>query len=373
MKRAIVLLLLLAVALLALAGCERKVTNTVVSQQSSAACMTCHSDNTAMIIKAQGEWATSVHASGENVDYTNRAGAACPGCHNDRGFIDRISGRPFQNHYDSAAAIHCFTCHAPHTSGTLALRGGEKPVTLDNGAIFDDGAGNLCALCHHALGAAPKTTDTVKLSSSRWGPHHSMQSDMVLGTNGYQYAGYTYPTQSTHMIVEDVCKGCHMYDTTVHNGYGIGGHSMRMEDEAGNSMVPSCGRTQGGTNGTTCHPVEAKAAKTFAQFKSVSDTIDLDHNGVVEPNQIEMQGLLDTLQNVLVAAHLLKLTNGEYLIDTTGHTSPGVKADSAGAAWNWLIVTGDRCLGIHNWKYETALIRSSINYLKTGNPTTGGF
>src|SRR5512140_834382 len=94
MKSTKLMLVLLAVALLFVWGCERKVTNQTVTADNSSigsgACMTCHTDASGNIASAEGEWRNSVHASGERVQYTNRA-SDCPACHIDQGFIDNLT------------------------------------------------------------------------------------------------------------------------------------------------------------------------------------------------------------------------------------------------------------------------------------------
>ena len=77
---------LVALALL-LAGCEREITGTseTIDNIADVNCFTCHAG---YLDAMQGEWANSVHASGDNVDYTNRGGGSdCTRCHDQQGFI----------------------------------------------------------------------------------------------------------------------------------------------------------------------------------------------------------------------------------------------------------------------------------------------
>ena len=68
--------------------------------------------------------------------------------------------------------------------------------------------------------------------TSRWGPHYGTQADMLIGTNGYEYAAYTYD-RTTHREAttadgKDGCLECHFKATSQ---YVVGGHSFNMRAE----------------------------------------------------------------------------------------------------------------------------------------------
>ena len=104
-----IITLLLALALLMIAGCDREVTETVIVSETSD-CFTCHGDD-GYISQAQGEWKNSIHASGMTVDYTNRSG--CAECHTHQGFLEYQATGETSPPYDNASAIHCFTANDP--------------------------------------------------------------------------------------------------------------------------------------------------------------------------------------------------------------------------------------------------------------------
>jgi hypothetical protein len=359
MKRTIVLFVLLAVALLFVWGCERKVTNEITQVQqglNSEECMKCHNDETGALLQAEGEWSHSIHASGNSVDYTNRDGASndCTKCHNQQGFIKWLDSGLVEGPYENVSAIGCFTCHDPHTRGDMSLRIASA-YTLTNGVVFDHGKANLCANCHHNRTDVRVEVVDNKTLSTRFGPHHGPQADLLQGTGGYQYAGYTYTTSGHAGGVDDGCIGCHMGNPQVHDGNKIGGHSWNMVDEeSGYNLAPLC---------TPCH------AKAKTSFDFIADTVkatyDFDKDGVVEGYQTEFVGLMDSLGKVLYGKGVMTRTiTGS---DTTYTPKAVAVADKGitGAVWNYQMLEEDRSEGIHNFKYAKDLIWSSIAYVNT--------
>ena len=330
--------------LMTVAGCERKVVNEGKDSNELTSCFTCHADNDSRLLQAKGEWQNSVHASGNNIDYTNRGGLPCARCHQHQGFVDFVTTGAIHPPYANVAAIHCFTCHAPHSTGTLALRT-EAAVTLANGVSFNHGAGNLCANCHQALMSVTTITDDFMLTSNRWGPHHGTQADMLQGTNGYEFAGFDYEYSGHATDVEETCVGCHMANLTIFDGYKVGGHSFNMiDEETGTDMVAYC---------NNCHP----------------DAESYDYEGV----QTEVEEKLTTLQSLLIDAGVLANFYGEYLPNVpTDDTLIIADKNIAGALYNYLLIEADRSEGVHNAKYIIGLLDSSIEYLQTNLPGLAG-
>ncbi|MCX6833276.1 MAG: ammonia-forming cytochrome c nitrite reductase subunit c552 [candidate division Zixibacteria bacterium] len=348
----IVLIAMLAV----IAGCERKVVNEANNDnQGLSGCFGCHGEEAfgGAILQAQGEWQNSIHASGNNIDYTNRDKSDCMMCHDQQGFLDMLNTGTLDTlRYSVVSGIHCFTCHAPHENGNLQLRT-EAPYALRNGVVFDHGAANICVRCHHTrepLDVTLGTADSVTLTS-RMGPHHGPQGDMLQGTLGYQFSGYTYPTASQHGgATVDGCLDCHMGNPQQHDGYRVGGHSFNMtyfDDEAGTEYTLSgvC---------KNCHPA---ADSLNYNLKGV----DYNNNGAVEGIQTELQGLRDTLQIWLKAAGALT-ENGTTHVFSIKSTK--VPRNVAGAVYNWVLFNEDRSWGVHNPQYLYHLLKSSVDYMK---------
>jgi len=323
-------LLALSALLFGVVGCEREVVNVSDDTQPSySSCFTCHGED-GYLLAAKGEWDNSIHASGNNVDYTNRGGRDCTECHNHQGFLEYLATGDVTAPYDQVSSIHCFTCHAPHTRGDLTLRI-DDAYTLKNGEVFNFGAGNLCVNCHHSRVDVNELVVDNAVTSSHWGPHHGPQGDLIAGTNGYEYDGYAYG-HTGHGNVGDgnSCIGCHMGNPATHVGYKIGGHSFNMVDEeSGATLVGVC---------QECHPTAE----------------DYDYDGV----QTEVGLLLEDLASLLLAADLIDDDN-----EPVSDTIPD--AGAAGAVFNFVLVEEDRSHGIHNPGYIIDLLESSIAYMES--------
>jgi len=344
MKKTIFLISLTVLAvLLAIGGCERKVIVEHSELADASSCFTCHGDNDALIVTAQAEWRNSVHGSGASVDYTNREDSDCMRCHDHQGFLEFQETGEVNGPYDPVTAIHCFTCHAPHTNGNLSLRT-TAPYELENGEIFDHGEANLCANCHHSRFDVRTITDNYDQSSTRFSSHHGPQADLLIGTGGYEMDGYTYNSSGHASAVDNGCIGCHMANPEVHDGYRIGGHSWNMEDEeSGSNLAVLCEDCHAGADGE--------------EFDFTADQ-DYDGDGEIEGYQTEVEGLLETLADLLVA---------EGVMDSTKHTPlEGTIADGdvAGALQNYGTVEEDRSMGIHNFQYIVSLLQNSIDFLE---------
>jgi hypothetical protein len=169
---------------------------------------------------------------------------------------------------------------------------------------------------------------------------------MLIGTNGYEYAGYTYE-QTMHRVAagptndKDGCIECHMRATSQ---YVVGGHSFEMRAQANE---PLSGVTEVLNVGacTPCHG-EIDDFNEVGPGYSVQDSVD---------------ALVVDLRARLVTAGLVDATSGVARSTTTS-------ADSAGAVWNYLVAKYDRSRGVHNAKYIMGLLESSIQYIEGPAP-----
>ncbi|MEW6412784.1 MAG: hypothetical protein AB1483_09965 [Candidatus Zixiibacteriota bacterium] len=334
----------LALLLLIAAGCDREISGNVEYDDdfanASEDCLACHSG---YLDQAQGEWANSTHASGNNIDYTNRGGTDCTKCHNEEGYLSFLeTGTLPDVPFASVSAIGCFTCHNPHETGTLELRQTEA-VALIDGAVFDHGAANQCAACHQSRFAGSAITADQSVNS-RFGPHHSNQSDMIDGTGGYEFPGedYEFPLSPHANQVDNACVGCHMGDPRTHVGYQLGGHSFNMAVEGiDETLVGVCATS-------SCHGEDVE------EFDFAADE-DYDGDGDIEGYQTEMDGLLEELAMLLTTQGVLD----------DGSPFSGTIADPhlAGALYNYVYVEEDQSRGIHNFNYARSLIEASIDYV----------
>jgi Zn-finger protein len=319
------MILVAVVATLALAGCSREITTVTQELPSASSCFDCHSDEDTYLVAANFAWSNSWHASGRVVARSSSGG--CAGCHSTEGLIAVAAGESPVG-VDDPTVIHCFGCHAPHSNGDFRLRITE-PVPLQDGASFDIGSGNLCSQCHQSRRDVNSyVSGEVKLSE-HWGPHHGPQSDMLFGSNGYEYDGYDYGDMIYHRtMTDDGCVDCHFKYS---NTYAVGGHSfnMRFEDAEGEEIL------------------NAKACRLC--------------HGVLKDYDVNMvQTEVDSMMTVL---HDLLETAG--MVDDGGHPIEDfvASADSAGALWNFLIVEEDRSMGVHNSDYAKSLLDSGIKFL----------
>ena len=322
------------VAAVALVACERTVT-TVEETVEPASCFNCHSDQNTAIVAAEQQYAFSVHASGTHVTEPNDP---CSGCHTSEGFISRIETGIIPTGLTNPTAIHCFTCHAPHTNGNLSRRL-DEPFPLANGVTFDHHDGNACTACHQSRRNVNTyvTTSSGRVTlNNRWGPHHGPQTDMLTGTNGYEYAGFTYEQTNHKLATEDGCLDCHMKVT---ENLRVGGHSFNMAYDDGTEELINTGAC------ASCH----------------GDMDDFDYQGV----QTEIDSLVANLKGELVTAGLVTASTG---LPRTAVTS----SDSAGAVWNYMLAIEDRSRGVHNRKYLRGLLTSATQYIQGTLPTPAG-
>jgi hypothetical protein len=312
---------------LGLAACSRNITRVEQVVAGPQACFECHSDTSTFLVAAAQQWENSRHASGETL---NENMGACKGCHTSEGFLAVASGTTIADVVENPTSIHCFTCHAPHTNGDFSLRPTTvAQKTLMNGVSYDLKAGNLCLACHRSRRNVG--TYVVALTmSQRFGPHHGPQGDMLIGSNGYEYAGYEYEQTNHRSATTDGCLDCHM-KTTSQNV--VGGHSFNMATE-GNGILNTAACAK-------CHG----AVDSFAEIGG-------------EYSQASVDILVAQLEVLLVNAGFITM-DGETAVPS----AVAVSADQAGAVYNLLLVKEDRSHGVHNPKYMTGLLQSSIDFM----------
>jgi len=315
-------------------ACTKKTIVNSPPPSETASCFTCHSDSNTAVLAAEEQWERSVHSTGAHITETS---SGCTRCHTNEGFVSLVqTGTEIA--VEDPTAIGCFTCHAPHTNGNLTLRTTAPFVLLDStsSSTYDKGTSNLCVTCHHSRrNANTYVYDGVKMSS-HYGPHHSVQADMLVGTNAYEYTGFTYESSYHSHGVAEGCVTCHMATPV---GYILGGHSWNMEWE-GEENVESC-------NSAACHDGD------ITDFNRLADD-DYDNDGNIEGVQDEIDGLVAQLKDKLTAANLLD-SGGDPVARVVA------TADSVGAIYNYEFLLGDGSRGIHNTKYAVGLLQSSLD------------
>ena len=312
----------------------------------SGTCSQCHDAPTHHIKSA--EWSNAMHAVTTR-DPSGAGREACVGCHTGTGFVDRVNG--VKTPTTAYTPSNCQTCHEPHgrtnpATNTHLVRNLQVVTLKDGTAVTNAGAGALCMNCHQSRQNAAVYAATTA-GTARFGPHHGPQADMLEGVNGFMY-DKVIPTSAHGAVVKDTCVGCHMQtvDATDPALGKVGGHTFKPgwagdATTPGKDLVAAC---QG------CH------GPMITSFNFA--LMDYDDDGVIEGVQTEVQHLLDKLALMLPPVGQPKTS---LSIDSSW-TQPQLKA-----AYNWLFVTEDRSLGVHNTAYTVGLLDASIADLKANS------
>ncbi len=329
-----------------------------------AACVDCHGSEAKFPIHGvRSQYMTSGHRNLPDASYSNADG--CQQCHTNEGFIEyaRTGKTDPKKVIANPSEVGCFTCHAPHDRGDFSLRK-VTAVRLANGVVFDKGKANLCANCHQAR-VMPKDEVRVRpIVFAPWGAHHGPQSDMLLGTNAYEFAGKTYSKSAHAFLPEANCVTCHMGQPRQRYGLApnIGGHSMRLGGEV--HEVPTL--NVAGCTSSGCHA--AMKQLPGKEIFDVKASADFDGDGRIETVQEEVQGLLERLINKQGTGLLQTATNPLY--DAKGAFIENNKTpqpiEIVAALYNYKFVLEDGSKGVHNTKYAVQLLMDSIKALDKG-------
>lgn len=325
-------IVLTAISLISLVGCEGDDGKDGEDADFSKCFGTCHSDDYSasdFIVPFVTQYEESTHGTGETFE---RNSADCSICHTNEGFQEVIaSGEAISP--SNPSRIGCFTCHEPHTNEDFSLRTADAVALMMGDATYDYGDSNLCANCHQARTTEWPTEATFEITSSRYGPHHGPQANMLAGAGGYEFAGENYPNSfhTTAMADADGCVGCHM---AAPYGNQAGGHTWALkylyhgnEEE----LVAGC-------NVDDCHGEGG--------FESFDD----------RDTQTDMAAKLAELKTLLL--NLGAITDSDSVVTGT------YPAAVAGAVYNYNFVREDYSLGIHNTRYAKALLDTSIDALE---------
>jgi cytochrome c1 len=294
-------------------------------------------------LHAEALWSSSFAqgAASQNNNLQN-----CIRCHDANGFVNftkglttNTTGMKSANH----EPITCSACHDPHgNSNDYSLR--SIPVssdTLGNGYAYNalGGNGKLCMACHKARRDNVSYVQT-NVTSSHWGPHHSVQGDNILGQNAATFDGTPFLSGSHIYAVQDACVGCHMYataDTGTVNRDKVGGHSFALHNEdSGYDHTAAC---------TGCH-----GPKT--SWEDFIATGDYDQNGLVESISKEIAGLIRILVETLPPVGEATIS-WEMIRDAND-----VKLRKA--YWNYQLIAYDGSKGMHNPKFAVDVLSKSI-------------
>ncbi len=340
--------LFLLLSLIVLCGCEGDEgpagvagtdgtdgTNGTDGIDGNVTCLECHNTDLQNSISLQYD--RSQHAVGEFVEYASAVYSSCSACHAGNGFVEYMETGTIDGQLLNPSTIGCNHCHSVHTTFEIddyALRGSDSaPFRSDVGhgdAMFDLGDNsNVCANCHQARTAEPNTAspgDTFEITSTHYGPHHAPNANIYEGVLFAEIPGSTsYPTVPFgHFDADVTCVTCHMGEYSD----GAGGHTWHPN-------INAC---------TSCH----------------SGSTDFDIGGV----QANTAALLADLQDLLEDQGIIEFVVEDDAWEPIVGTHSMVQAQ---AFFNWIGLTEDRSLGVHNPPYVEALLLNSIEALTPVN------
>ncbi len=332
-------------------------------------CAACHGSTPEYpLLGARLGYDKSGHKNNDNSYYAN--GAGCQICHTNEGFIDYVkTGKVDPDAYVAyPSQPSCVTCHSPHETWDFSLRT-TKAVKLQDGSTFDVGAGNLCANCHQArLGVASGVKAMEARSvSSHWGGHHGPQSNVVNGTNAYEYPGKHYASSPHKDVLADGCVTCHMSlpEGRYSSSPDVGGHSFNVVGEVHEAAQVNVSACAG------CHEGIGQLAGT--EMFDIKAKADYDRDGTVEAVQMEVQGLLDAMVNKNGTGYLQTINPPMFAKDAeatfeglggwANSRSGNWSEAEIGALWNFKLFVEDRSRGVHNATYTIQVLYDSLKAL----------
>jgi len=276
-------------------------------------------------------WTNSIAQGPTNPSYMTNSLGNCIRCHSGEGFINLTYERGTNTEGMKEADLTqngCQSCHDPHGNTPTGHQLRTIPAdTLANGVSYGDlEEGKICVTCHMARRDVNVYTQS-NVSSSHWGPHHSPQGDVLIGTNAGTF-GIPYITGS-HKNIEGGCVGCHMAETTDTGTVTrdkVGGHTWNLHYESTNyDHVTGC---------LSCHP----GVTSFDDFIAPAD---YDGDNTIEPWQKEVEGCLTNLRIALPPVGLDSLNWHLIAADSNNVTLRK-------RYWNYLLIEDDLSKGMHN-------------------------
>jgi hypothetical protein len=331
-----------------------------------AVCGYCHEEEP--YHRKSTQWKESLHAVGVASASTS---GSCVKCHSGWGFIRYIDPiLPIDRRPTSGfPQISCAVCHDQHRADLPSQVRSLANVTLGDSVTVVNygGMGKICMQCHISRRDAVDYTNSPAELSTRFGPHHSNQADMIDGSNAIEY-GIPIGTSGHKFAVQDACVTCHMQATPAQGQPGhdkIGEHTFAMSWDNGTPDNPaddvqSLGACQ------QCHgPIKS--------FDDIIAKADFDEDGTIESTRHEIEGLAERLDKLLPARTNNTVITNNYNWTQAGLTPAEVaKRKAYTKAWyNLLFVEEDGSMGVHNAGYSIALLRRSIASITTGDIGAG--
>ncbi|MBL7127486.1 MAG: T9SS type A sorting domain-containing protein [Ignavibacteria bacterium] len=290
-------------------------------------------------------WSNSFAQGPSNSSYMTNSLGNCIRCHDGKGFVNLTyeRGTDTENMKEADLTMNsCQSCHDPHGDTPTGYHLRTVPAdTLANGVSYSNlDEGKVCATCHMARRDVGAYTQTV-VNSSHWGPHHSTQTDVIMGTNAGTFNSVPYLSGSHKTAVDGGCIGCHMAETTDTGTVTrdkVGGHTWNLHYESTNyDHVTGC---------LTCHPGITK----FDDFIAPSD---FDGNGLIEPWTVEFEGCATKLRTALPPTGLDSINYALIRADT-------FNVNLRKAYWNYQLIYYGSGKGMHNPFFSINVLLASV-------------
>jgi hypothetical protein len=202
------------------------------------------------------------------------------------------------------------------------------------------------------------STDSIVVTSNRWYAHYGVQSQLLMGTGGFQFAGYTYNGNSAHttapLIKSEGCIQCHMADPAASGSeFGLaGGHTMNIRYGTSSSLVEGC-------KNSACHPTI-----TSPDYHSVQTTVNryLDTLSWI----MRDSAAVDRFNKPGAKRRWITVASDSSASINASSTSPLkiMPASRAGALYNFFLIEHDLSHGVHNSVYTIDLLKSSVAELR---------
>ncbi|MCG3118755.1 MAG: hypothetical protein ALAOOOJD_01019 [bacterium] len=329
----------------------------------ASVCGYCHEEGP--YHKKNAQWKSSGHA----VVSAEANNAGCARCHSGWGFIRQVD--PIPNDKRPALGfgqISCAVCHDQHRADLPYQVRILNNVTLgDSVSVVNYGGnGKLCMQCHISRRDAEDYSNVASNLSTRYGPHHSNQADMIDGSNAIEYAATAGPigTSGHKFAATNACVTCHMAATPAAGQAGsdkLGEHTFRMKWDNGTPDNPADDVENVGAC-VSCHG-------SIKSFDDIMAKFDYDEDGTIEGTRHEVEGLVETLDKLLPPRTDNTVIRNNFNWTVAGLTPEQIaKRKALSKAWyNLLFVEEDGSMGIHNAGYSIALLRRSIASITTGD------
>jgi hypothetical protein len=370
---------------------------------SSDLCASCHGEPPRHARFQQ--WQTSGHANYALAIDESQSGT-CAKCHTANGFLawmPALLGEGDVNDpvevtwtEDEAHPLTCVTCHDPHSIGTTSGNGtnatmritGHTPPLLAGFTAYGVGKGAICMTCHNSRRGLRNDSNFDEIygtSEAARAPHGPTQTDILMGENAYHVAvGY----RGNHSFLSDSCVKCHLQETPPPEelSYNLGGtnHSFGASPE----ICADCHgdgyeaeSIQEGVQETLDilqDTLEAALLELITEQTDLGNTIDLD--GEVQiTDPADVQEIIFGESHGRQAMTVVFTDNSVYgpysmadidvldpNMEVLGQLYDFADPNLIKGGWNWLLVTNDSSLGVHNPTYSYLVLSSAIAALNPG-------